>query len=398
MRQKKERKINFSIVFSSVIILMMSVFALLLINNKPVESFNPVDLKVAQYSDRNITENAIIKDSKFEHISFTSPSREKKFYPNQLASVFRAFKWLFEESASETEEKEYGTWIWTPTFQITDEYANSILSDLRKHGINAVYLSVDSYLDIFVLPEGEEKNRKLEQFSDILENFIKTAGEKGIVVDAEAGWQNWAEEGHRYKAFAVVDFVKKFNENRKYKFRGFQYDVEPYLLSDYKTDSGKVLKNFTELVDQTSFFLKLTDLKFSVVIPDFYDKRDGHAPVFSYNGRRDSAFRHLLNILEEKNGNSVIIMSYRNFAYGRDGSIEVSANEMKTARRGRFSTNIIIAQETSDVPPPYITFHNTSKSYFLDETNKLYRTFDSYKNFGGVAIHYANAFLSLKPI
>lgn len=398
MKHKKIRRKNYKIIFPVVALFLVIVTVIFFIlNEKEVSQIpNPADLQISQYSDRHITKNAMNKDPKFEHITFASPSRRENFYQNQLASVSRAFKWLFEDRIpNKTGPEEYGTWIWTPTLQITPRYADSILSDLQKQGVNAVYLSIDSYLDIFVLPEGLEKENKLKQFSEILENFIKTANSKGMTVDAEAGWRNWSEEGHRYKAFAIVDFVKKFNESHDYKFRGFQYDVEPYLLDDYKADSAKVLKNFIELIDQTSFFLKTADLKFSLVIPDFYDKKDKATPVFLYNGRMDSTFRHLLNILEEKRGSTVIIMSYRNFAKGKDGSIEVSKNEIQTARRGRFGTSIIIAQETGDVLPSYITFHNTSKSYFINEKNKLKKAFESSSNFGGIAVHYANSFVEL---
>ena len=142
--------------------------------------------------------------------------------------------------------------------------------------------------------------------------------------------------------------------------------------------------------------MKDSDLYFSVVVPDFYDEKDDFTPKFSYNGKKESAFKHLLNILEKKENSSIIIMSYRNFAEGDDGSIEVSNNEMQTAKKGKYDTKIIIAQETGDFPPPYITFHNTSKKYFDNELKKINNTFDDHPSFGGIAVHYVNAFLALR--
>jgi hypothetical protein len=75
--------------------------------------------------------------------------------------------------------------------------------------------------------DGIEKEKLKEKFSKTLEDFIILANREGIEVDAEAGWQNWAEAGNRYKALAIVDYVKNFNDTHKNKFRGFQYDVEP---------------------------------------------------------------------------------------------------------------------------------------------------------------------------
>jgi hypothetical protein len=132
------------------------------------------------------------------------------------------------------------------------------------------------------------------------------------------------------------------------------------------------------------------------VIPDFYDEKDKMTPKFTYNNKRASAFEHLLNILDRRENSSLIIMSYRTFADGHDGSIEISQNEMNTATRGRYLTNIIIAQETGDVPPPYITFHRTSKDHLNKQIARIQETFGKNENFGGVAIHYINAFLALK--
>ncbi|OHB08431.1 MAG: hypothetical protein A3I19_00100 [Candidatus Zambryskibacteria bacterium RIFCSPLOWO2_02_FULL_38_13] len=117
---------------------------------------------------------------------------------------------------------------------------------------------------------------------------------------------------------------------------------------------------------------------------------------FTYDGEKDYAFKHLLNVLDKRPNGSIIIMSYRNLAIGDDSTVEISSNEMRTAKSGAYKTKIIIAQETGDVPPPYITFHSTSKKYLFSQIEKINTTFDSYPNFGGVAIHYANAFLALR--
>jgi hypothetical protein len=167
-------------------------------------------------------------------------------------------------------------------------------------------------------------------------------------------------------------------------------------LDSYKKDKESVLKKFVALVDQTEYFLNKSDLRFSVVVPDFFDEKDGLTPVFSYNGNNGAVFEHLLNILDRRQNNSIVIMSYRNLALGEDGSIEISKNEMQTADSGKYQTKIIIAQETGDVPPPYITFHDTSKKYFDRQVGLLKNAFESNPNFGGIAVHYVNAFLALK--
>jgi len=361
----------------------------------PVPHKNLIDTNISLHSNTEITPNAIATNPEFRSIAFANNIPKRSIFSSGMAAVIRTIK-SFTTKPQKDGPKEYGTWVWTPTEYLTPEYSEEILSGAKAQNIDVIYLSIDSYLDIFVMPKGDARDRQKKIFSDKLENFIKNANSKGIEVDAEAGWQNWAEEGNEYKAFAIVNFVKNFNETHQNKFRGFQYDVEPYLLPSFQDDKEIVLKNFVKLIDQTEYFIGSSALRFSVVIPDFYDSKDKFTPKFSYNGNKDYVFKHLINILDRRLDSSIIIMSYRNYAQGLDGAIEVSKNEMETAERSDHRTKIIIAQETSEVPPPYITFHNTPKKYFDWQIEKINTAFESHPNFGGIAVHYVNSFLALK--
>ncbi len=361
--------------------------------------YNPIDLHIAPYSDKHITRNAIETNEKFETLAladFLSPDQTSTQFISPQSQIAGAGLALLQAP----EQKEYGTWIWTPLLDMTPEYMESIMTGAESYGVNVIYISIDSYLDIFVMHDGKEKEKKYKEFSDKLERFIIIAHKHNIKVDAEAGWRNWAELGNTYKAFAIIQYVKEFNATHTHTLRGFQYDVEPYLLSWYQKDNISVLRNFLSLIDQSIMLLGpkkyLNDLEFSVVIPDFYDKNQSPFPPFEYMGETDYPYNHLLNSLEKRPNSSVIVMSYRNFAHGADGSIDISNTEVETATNGLYSTRVILAQETGDVQPPYITFNNTNKKYYSDEVAKLTKAFEPYANFGGIAVHYVNAFLSLK--
>lgn len=396
VKRKTNKNKKFLGVF--VVAVFVVVFVLLSTNTeKPNPHTNLVDTKISQYSNKNITPNAIITNNNFKKLAFEPVSSKNYAFQSQIGTAIRSFKhWSSFFSKKEKGVEEKGTWLWTPTMQMTKEYIDSIVLGAKQNNINTIYVSIDSYLDIFSMPNSPEKNKQKDIFSQKLSYFIEQANKVGIQVDAEAGWRNWAEDGHTYKPFVIASFVKEFNSLNKNKFRGFQYDIEPYLLDRYETEKESVLKNFVTLMDQTQNFLDGTDIKFSIVIPSFFDKKDGITPKFSYQGESDYVFGHVMNILERRAGSSIIIMSYRNFAEGKDGAIEISKNEMRTAKSRAYNTKVIIAQETSDVPPPYITFHKTSKDHFLDQVSKIRSAFDSYNNFGGIAVHFANSYLALE--
>lgn len=339
----------------------------------------------SQYSDKNITSNAIIAEPRFE--SFAMFDRNA-LLANTVSAISK------NTSTTVHSGPENGTWLWTPILDITPKYRNSIISGAKNNGITNIYLSIDSYLDIYVMKNGSKKDELRKKFDEIVRTFIAEANKNGITVDAEGGWRNWAEKGHSYKAFAVLNYAIEFNKNHKEKFRGFQYDIEPYLLDSYKKNKKQVLSNFLDLVGETVKRLNNTDLQFTVVIPEFYDGATGETPSFSYFGKNGFALEHLLSILDRRDQSKIIIMSYRNFSKGDDGSIDISEDEIQKANGHK--TKVIIAQETGDVPPPYITFHNTSRKYYKKQVSIIQKAFAKEKSYGGIATHYVNAFLELK--
>ncbi len=338
-----------------------------------------------QYNDRVTVDSAKVALDEYKNVSFFE---RRSLISNVISSIYSRREVLTDGSL------ENGTWLWTPIKYITPEYRDSIITGAKKNGVNVIYLAIDSYLDIFVMEEGIEKQKELDNFNKTVKDFIATANSNGIKVDAAAGWQNWAEEGHLYKPGAVLDYVIAFNKDNEEKFRGFQYDVEVYLLPQYQKDKEKVLTNFLDLIDKTVTKLNSTDLEFTVVIPEFYDDSTVETPIFKYKGKNRYTLEHLLSVLERRRGSKIIVMSYRNFAKGENGSIEISEDEIFVANN--FSTKVIIAQETGDFPPSYITFNRKSKNYFNSQLDLLIDAFENEPSYGGIATHYVNTFLELK--
>lgn len=338
-----------------------------------------------QYSDTHITKNAKTVDPKFKDLAIFN---KESF----LASVVSSMQ--TNELAPETSQMEKGTWLWTPTLDLNPAYWNSLIADAKKHGINTIYLSIDSYLDIFVMPAGPEKEEKKKAFDDILENFIAAAHKNSIAVDAEAGWRNWAEPGNEYKASAVIEYVLAFNATHTEKLRGLQYDIEPYLLDLYATDKKTVLRNFIDLVDKTATRLGNSGLRFSVVIPYFYDGASKETPRFFYGWNYGYTLNHLLKVLRHQPNSTILVMAYRNQSEGKDGSIDISQEEVKVA--DAYHTKIIVAQETGEITPSYITFHNTSLDNLNTHIQNIQEAFEGYESYNGIAIHYINALMDLE--
>ena len=350
-----------------------------------VEQQKKASIYPTQYSDTHITENAKITDERLNNLA---KIKKESFLASAASSLTASIP------APEVSQPEKGTWLWTPTLNLTPAYRDSIIAGAKRDDIRNFYLSLDSYLDIYVMPDGKDKDAKKKAFDNALEGFIIAAHKNNMTVDAEAGWRNWAEPGNEYKASALVDYVLEFNATHIEKFRGFQYDVEPYLLDSYATGPKTVLRNFLNLINTTVVQLKGSDLAFSVVIPDFYDGANGETPRFFYSWNYGYTLTHLLNILERRPGSTVLVMAYRNFSQGPDGSIDISQNEIQTANN--YHTKIVVAQETGEILPPHITFYNTSLVALNTHIKNIEEEFATEKSYNGIAIHYINALMQLE--
>jgi hypothetical protein len=338
-----------------------------------------------QYSDTHITENAKVTDLRLNNLA---KIKKESFLASAASSLTAS------APTPEVSQPEKGTWLWTPTLGLTPEYRNSVITGAKRDGIHNFYLSLDSYLDIYVMPESKEKEAKKKAFDDTLESFIAAAHKNNMTADAEAGWRNWAEPENEYKATALVDYVLEFNATHTDKLRGFQYDVEPYLLDSYATEPKTVLCNFLDLINKTVTQLKSSDIAFSVVIPDFYDGASGETPRFFYGWDYNYTLAHLLTILERRPGSTILVMAYRNFSKGPNGSIDISQNEIRAANN--YHTKVIVAQETGEILPPYITFYNSSLSALDTQIQNIQEAFVGDKSYNGIAIHYINALMKLE--
>ncbi len=292
--------------------------------------------------------------------------------------------------------KEYGTWIWTSPIQMTAAYRQRVLDGAALNGINTLYVTIDDYIAIDALPEGATKKVKIKNYSDALEQFIIAAKSLGFTVDVAAGWRDWAEPAQKYKAAVIADFVINYNATYDQKIRALQFDIEPYLLPSYNNNKGILLKNFVQLTDEIANRLGNNSVAFSLVIPHFYDDAQKWTPSITYGGVTTYTFNHLLRILDRRPNSTIILMSYRNFSEGKDGTIQISNVEVQQASTGNHSTKVIVAQETGDVEPDYVTFFGLPKTEYIKQVGLINNAFESMKNFGGIAVHYIDPFLNLR--
>jgi hypothetical protein len=294
--------------------------------------------------------------------------------------------------------KEIGTWVWDPVDKMSTSTMAQLVNDAQTNNFNTIYLSIDPYLNIRVMPAGAARQRAENNFEAAAYNFISLAHQKNIAVDAEAGEVDWGEPQNYRNAADIVSFVQTFNASHDGKFRGVQFDIESYSLPQYTTDSTTVLTDFVGLVqtlvnqDEASS----TPMPLTMIVPYFYTSDHGATPQITVDGITDYAYAHIVRVLNQlpSGDGRVMVLAYRNSASGPDGSINLAQAEISGANAS--NVQVIVAQETGNVQPSVITFYGMPKTELFSQTQKINDTFYSDHSYGGIAVDYLQAFLALQ--
>ncbi len=293
---------------------------------------------------------------------------------------------------------EYGVWVWQSPKDMSPAYISQIVSNMKASHFNAVYVTIEDYVDIAAEPADSARTSETTSYMQALSRFVTAAHNAGLAVDVEGGARDWAQVSNRWKGYALIDFVSAYNKAYPdAKVRALQYDVESYLLPQYESSQASILSDFVAFIDGSAQRMKNVDAGFSVVIPHFYDDVIAWTPKFTYGGKNAYTFTHLLDVLQQKPGSTMTIMAYRNFFTGDNGTQDIATSEITEASTGGYRTKIIVAQETGDVQPSYVTFHGMTKKDLFSALTNIRTAFGPYANFGGVAVHYLDPYLQLAP-
>lgn len=315
------------------------------------------------------------------------------FAPTMLAIAQAA-------TAAPSAAPEYGVWNWTPLSQMSAAQMQAAVNEAAAGGFNVIYTTVDEYLAIDVLPDGVAKNRQVAAYKNSVNEFLTLASAQGIAVDAEAGWRDWAVPGNTWQPYEIMNFVSAYNAAAraagKPQFRGVQYDIEPYLLPQYGTTAATekpVLTQYAQLVDGLVRQDKRDGLPLGFDIPSFYTASAGATPQITVDGITNYPYNQILRLLNELPNGRILLMAYRNFAIGANGTIALSNDEVHLADGGR--TKMIVGQETGPVTPSYVTFYGLSKSALNTQVGYVNQAFASDGSFKGIAIDYLDYYVQL---
>lgn len=193
----------------------------------------------------------------------------------------------------------------------------------------------------------ETANRKwtIEWDPTTMRPLIAQLHHAGINVHALDGDPRYATEAFHGRVLALIERIIEYNRTAlpEERFVGVRYDNEPYLLPSFAgIQKESILRQYLSLLEKSQAMANQGDLEFGVDIPFWFDAlNEFFEPTAALDGRPMSEL--IIDIVD-----NIGIMAYRTQAYGADGTITHSSDELRYANK--MNKDVWVGLETVWLP------------------------------------------------
>lgn len=261
--------------------------------------------------------------------------------------------------------------VWVFSDEITEAGSTSALI------AHALRMSYDR-LYVSVYRSRPNARGRLVYEDDQIRRLIEQAHENGIEVWTAYGAPDWPELGFRAGSFPYdrVREVLAYNaENPSHRFDGLMLDVEP------EDDSN--LSGMLELYRDMLQMLQDEDLPVATSIRAFWDM------PLAAPGRTEMkpAYQHVIDLPFDH----VLVMCYRNFADGSNGTGAICGDEVAYAELKPNGPGIVVGLRTTSVEKDGGWHHESFEGFKPEEMERAVTSirnhFQPYQRVLGLAFH-----------
>jgi hypothetical protein len=296
----------------------------------------------------------------------------------------------------------FAVFEWYRLSQVNARVSEQRLSSLRTDGFKTVYADVGEYLEVADQPASRTQRTRLSQLSSDLERFVGRASSLGLAVHAIAGGPNWTDASHRYLGPKLVELIADYNTTAapSERLQGVQLDIEPYVDPSFWNDVDTSLKNYLSTLEgivvrykQVRTSAGNTGLRLGFAIPFWFDGvPEAPAVEFGAQPKTAPAAFHLIDMLRALPEAYVLVMAYRNFASGPDGSIEHVEREFAHATEVEALCGIVVGQEFTSVTPEKLSFWWAGRAAFRQAAEEIAAVYGQFPQFRGLSVNDMNAY------
>lgn len=250
-----------------------------------------------------------------------------------------------------------GTWIWDS--QVIVKEPDQILSFAEEHNVTALYLQIDT-----------------DMAPAKYESFIRSAKAQGIQVEALGGRPEWAYKEKRDEIAKFIAWVTTYNSSvgAEASFAGLHFDIEPYLLSGWKTNNKAIVTSWMDNLRWIEKETKGSGINTTLDVPYWLN-------TIKVPGTDYSMSAWLLEKFDR-----LVIMDYRNYALGKSGIVENAQAIMREA--STLKKQVVVAVETAkSTEGPHTSFYSKSNEAMERELQAAHNILTRYMSYASFAIH-----------
>jgi hypothetical protein len=301
---------------------------------------------------------------------------------------------------TEIPQQRDAVFAWHRLSQVNATVTNQRLRDLQCGGFKTVYADISEYVEVAAQRPSRTQQTLLLQLKGELKNFVSRATTGyGLGVHAVAGEPNWTDQSRRYLGPMTVDLVAAYNNDApNEKLQGVQFDIEPYVERSWgKNVTASLQAYLTTIRDIVQRHRKVReqpdnkDLQLGVAIPFWYEAAPEAPPVVFGSEKKYAAF-HLIDMLWADHQAYLLVMAYRNFTSGADGSIALVKGEFNYANPDDHPAalcGIVIGQEFG-LADPYAfktSFGTVGRAAFRKAASELVAEYGGRPQFRGLSVN-----------
>jgi hypothetical protein len=281
-------------------------------------------------------------------------------------------------------------WVWETQPLLRDSAERRTFFEFCKEfRINTIAMQIAT--------RGTGANRQLDAAAE-WKTLITEAHRRGMRVHALDGDPQFAYPAQHETALAIVNAIVGYNASAvaAARFDGMHFDIEPYLLPEWKEPASRELQlaQYLDLNHRAAARARAAGLLYGVDIPFWW-----HAPdevtgqpvgLVTFRGQRKLATEHLLDFVD-----NIGIMAYRHVAGGPDGIVTLALDTIRRAEKAGSKVRAFVGLETERVGegvPAKITFAGKTGRELQAEVRAAEAALSPYSSFAGLAIHHYGAF------
>ncbi len=271
-------------------------------------------------------------------------------------------------------------WVWN---------TSEILAGSSEREEFLSFLSHEEFTCIFLQIPGDFAMK-----TNNIRSLISDLSLINVKVYALDGNKDYALPEYHGQVLEKVDEIILYNEEseRNEKFYGIQYDIEPYLLPEFKTEKQAwILEHYIELFMEISDRISGKDLVFSAAIPFWFDSPDPYTKqirTVTVDGLKKPLMEQIIDVTD-----NIAIMDYRTVADGNNGIIALAQNELSYASLK--NKEVFIGLETKPLSDDNLSFAAIGLTGLKSVMEEAKKKLMDYNSFSGFAIHEYRSYKNL---